>query len=175
MENFNNNLNLKISENIGHISEYLINRHLENPNDIIPLFKFGDENNMELNELNNKYMFLINTDNYEELGIKNRADLRNKYIVYLKYTKDGVYVGQTNDFNEREHTHFKDTLSENRPLYESIRERGVCYTTILHIFDKNDERFPEDISRIIEKKYTERLLDFKKIKIFNNLIFNQVK
>ena len=68
MENFNNNLNLKISENIGHISEYLINRHLENPNDIIPLFKFGDENNMELNELNNEYMFLINTDNYEELG-----------------------------------------------------------------------------------------------------------
>lgn len=156
--------------NLSFIERYIINKSC---NLVInnEMFNF-DKDNFELCALNNQYKLFINKFNYSDFSINDRSDLCNKYVVYLIYTEDGVYIGQTKDFNERMHSHLKDVSDTDRNLYESLRKRKIGVINILHVFDENSD---DDIGRTIEKIYLNELVtirenyDYLKNHIFNVL------
>lgn len=160
----------KITQNLGDIFRYVLNVGIGLPF-ISSIINF-DNDNKEISAYNNNFQLYVNTYNYEELGIKSHADLINKDVVYLLYTKDGVYIGQTTDFGERMHTHIKDTAEIGRPFYESLRNNKIGYVTILHVFDKSNENKPINI-REIEKRYLSELIPIRNnYNILENHIFN---
>lgn len=159
---------IKITENIGHISHFLINLSIDRNNDIVPLFNFHNEDKLEICALNNKFTLFLNKESCECFNIKNRIDLQNKEVVYLIYTKDGCYIGQTSDFGERMHTHIKDVPVTDRDLYDSIKRNKVCYVSILHVIDDNT-----GLGRGIEHEYLKSLLSWKNNNhSFTSYIFN---
>lgn len=159
---------LKINENIGHISHFLINLSIGQNNDIVPLFNFHNEDKLEICTLNNKYTLYLNRESCENYDIKSRLDLQNKEIVYLIYTKDGCYVGHTGDFNDRMYSHIKDVSNTDRALYESIKRNKVCYVSILHVLDSDS-----GLGRGIEKEYLKSLVAWKNNNhSFTSYIFN---
>ncbi len=156
--------------NLSFIERFIINKSC---NMIInnEMFNFNKDN-FELCALNNLYKLYINKYNYSNFNISDRSDLCNKYVVYLIYTEDGVYIGQTKDFNERMHSHIKDVSDTDRNLYDSLRKRKIGVIDILHVFDENND---DDIGRTIEKVYLDELIsirenyDYLKNHIFNIL------
>lgn len=164
-----------INNNLHCIAHYLINLSVSCRTEIIPLFKFNDNNeeDFELCTLNNNYTLYINKENYEKLGIKNRKDLCNKDIVYMIYNQGGIYIGQTTDFNERMHSHIKDAnIESKKKLYESIRHYKTSYVTILHCYKMNET---ENISEGIEKEYLNEIMKWSLNDSINHYIYNNKK
>lgn len=147
----------QIFNNLAHIERYVLLRSIGYKHNVNPLINF-DEDKMQFCVANNKFCLYINTCNFEEFGITNCLSLINKCVVYLIYNEDGIYIGQSEDFNDRMYSHIKDASSLNTPLYTSFRERKTAYVTILHCFDSGNKGVIEGIEDI----YLHELIDIKK-------------
>ena len=164
------NIETNINENLSHIERFILNKSC-NRFIFSDMFSFNKEK-FELCSLNNAYKLYINNFNYSTFNINDRSDLCNKYVVYMIYTEDGIYVGQTKDFNERMHSHIKDAAETDRNLYDSLRNRKNGFIVILHTFELDEN---DTISREVEKLYLEEVVtirenhDYLKNHIFNML------
>lgn len=116
---------------------------------------------------NNKCTLYYSKDRLKELGVTDKADLANKYVLYTIFTpKHKFYIGETDDIGERMNTHIKDARSIDKPLYNDLRECGIGFVNILYIGEnKEDVRDKENkmimgVKNAYSKKYLKEEYDF---------------
>lgn len=155
-----NELDKIIDDNIAKIERFVLLKSVGITKDIAPIISFNSDD-VQPCTASNHFQLYINTNNFNEFHLTDFMSLINKCVVYLIYTNEGIYVGQSKDFNDRMHSHIKDAVKIDYPLYNSFKNNNkIGFVSILHCFEGTPEN--ENIIRGIENLYTNELLDIKR-------------
>lgn len=125
------------------------------------------------NEVENLY---IDTRNFKEFGFSKINDLSHKSIIYSIKIKDKIYIGKSDDFNQRYTTHIKEARSKMKKLYLDFRNPRLRKVfSVIEVCDREniDEREIYHINRvaqnILDKNLGKRQFLKNKVQIKNYL------